>query len=506
MSEADSLWRVLLTHELRLAWRQLRLDRWSSVTGGHITLLCLVVIFLHLFVWIFVALLPRESPVSPAATAWIGSMMLTFATLMLATALSRSVEALFERNDLDLLFAAPVSPRAVLFVRTLSVAAITVFLHSIYLLPLANMAMITGRTWLWTLYLVTPLVALFAAALGMLASLSMVKLIGARRTRTLVQVIAVAAGAFAFVVTQFGSRAVRSLDFAAPSSLINALGWPASLILGNPVALLVLLVACGVTCVLTWTQLDHVFLRGSQETMTAQTRKRRPKHRRMAVANSLLTSVCRKEWRGIARDPLLLTRIGTSLIYLAPALVICLRRDGSGAGFDAIAVAGICVLFASMLAQQLASLAINMEDAPHLVLASPRRVPDLLTAKATAAFIPATALALILLCACAALLDMKLLLVTPIVAAAAWASTSIVASRVRLTSRQDFGKRAGRLDFATGLIALIVGFAFTATGAVLMTPYEWAAIPLLAVACMITWLQGRRIGRLRADTLITTDR
>jgi hypothetical protein len=43
-------------------------------------------------------------------------------TLMLSQTLSASSEALYERNDLDLLFSSPIGPAKVLFVRSLGVA------------------------------------------------------------------------------------------------------------------------------------------------------------------------------------------------------------------------------------------------------------------------------------------------------------------------------------------------------------------------------------------------
>lgn len=508
MTGANDHWRLLLAHEFRLTWRHWRLDKWSSGTSGHIALAVLLAIGLHLVAWIFVALMPHNAPATAESAAWVGFILLMLAAVMLASALSSSVEALFERNDLDLLFSAPIFPRPVLMARTLTVAGATLFLHGVYLLPIANMAMLTGRTWLWSLYLVAPLMALLLAAIAMLVSLSLVKLLGARRTRTLVQVIAVIAGALGFLLTQFGPRASRSLDFSASSAgaiPVDALNLIAQPVLGDLRALLALALAATALCALAWTRLDRVFLRGSQEIMIKRARKRpRKAHvRAQRMTRNLVVDVCSKEWRSIARDPLLMTRIGLTFAYMAPALVIVWRGDTSDP-WAATAATATCVFVASLLSQQLAQLTVNMEDAPQLLLASPRSVSELLTAKTVAAAVPAGALAIGLLCLVGWTLDPVALIAAPLAAAAAWTSASMIASRVRLIPRAQFGKRGGQPEIVTGLLVLFVGLLLAGAGALLVTRFWWAAFPILLIPIWVAMSTARTLARIRSDSLIQT--
>lgn len=505
MKRAHNHWRLLISHECRLIWRQWRLDKWASGSGGHVALAILLAFAAHLAVWIFVALLPHKAPVSAEAVAWTGALTLAFAIFMLATALSHSVEALFERNDLDLLFAAPISPRPVLVTRTLTVACATLLIHGLYLLPVANMAMLTGRTWLWPLYVVAPLMALLSAALALLLSLVLIELLGARRTRTLVQVIAVSAGAMAFLFMQLGPRAMGSIDLSASSSLpVRALNWVALPLLGDARAISALAAAAIALCAFSWTRLDRVFLRGSQETMTGSARRapRRKRARAQRASRHWMLNVCIKEWRTIVRDSLLLTRIGLTFAYMAPLLILVWRSGTSSLVLETTVAAASCVFIASLFSQQLAMLTVNMEDAPQLLLASPRSVVQLLTAKAMAAAAPAAALAFALLCLIASVVSPVVLAAAPVAAAAAWSGASIVAARVRLIPRVEFGKRGGQPDFETGLLVFFVGLLLAGAGALVVTRFWWAALPVLILPAWASWSAARKLSRTRADTLI----
>jgi ABC-2 type transport system permease protein len=103
--------------------------------------------------------------------------------------------AFFERGDLDLLLSSPLPSRRVLTVRAVGIAT-TPFLWfaailTIVILPLAAVGEVR---WL-AVYPMLAAIALLASATGVSLAMALFRLLGARRTRTVGQLIAAFIGA-----------------------------------------------------------------------------------------------------------------------------------------------------------------------------------------------------------------------------------------------------------------------------------------------------------------------
>jgi ABC-2 type transport system permease protein len=87
-------------------------------------------------------------------------------------------------------------------VRLLGVAANTAALFLFVFAPFANVAVFMGRPGMLAIYPAIIALAALIACAAMLLTLALVRLLGARRTRTLAQVLAAVAGALLFLLSQ----------------------------------------------------------------------------------------------------------------------------------------------------------------------------------------------------------------------------------------------------------------------------------------------------------------
>ncbi|MGH6951347.1 MAG: hypothetical protein ACREH4_10760, partial [Vitreimonas sp.] len=125
-------------------------------------------------------------------------------------------------------------------------------------------------------------------------------------------------------------------------------------------------------------------------------RKRRAGERAKRMRGGLARSLVRKEWRLLARDPLLLSQIMLQLLYLLPLFFIFGARLGEDAleRFGVAAFAATFVLLSTSLAASLAWLTVSAEDAPDLIAAAPVASDEVSNAKAFAAGVPVVLLML----------------------------------------------------------------------------------------------------------------
>jgi ABC-2 type transport system permease protein len=508
MRLAPGTWPWLAAHEARLLWRQWRLDRWASGRGGSILLVLILAAFAHLLVWIPVALLPTQMPLSPVAVLLFGGFLGFVLLFMLGTGLLRSVESLFERADLDLLLSSPLPPRTVLIVRTLAVAAAVLATHGVYLLPIANMGLLTGRMWLAGLYLAAPLLALLAAGSGVLLSLALVRAIGARRTRTLVQVLGLVLGGVAYLAWQLGSQqaqrllqAADALDASAPA-LLAVFEWTAGWALLEPLPLLTLALLAALLCAVAWARLDRLFLSGSQQLAGQSRRPAAAAQPRTPRAGGPTRQTLRKEWRLIRRDPLLLSRLGLSLIYLVPLLALLRHGDELGA-IGRASLGGAIVFAVGILANEIALLAVNVEDAPDLVLASPRPVPLLLRDKALAAVLPACAFALLpAVAAAAAWVGADLLWCLPFACAGACAAALTVAANPVILPRATYTRdRRHAMSLTRGIVLMLVLTIWSGAAALAIGTAPGWGLLLAVVGVPHLFIEWRQLNQQTAFTV-----
>jgi ABC-2 type transport system permease protein len=255
-----------------------------------------------------------------------------------------------------------------------------------------------------------------ASSLAFITSSWLLRLVGARRGRTIIQV---ASGAFAALIAVAG----QTVNFA-PKVFYGVTGrfaeppsppfdWPARAVFGEPLPL-VLMVLLAVASALLAARVAARDLGQPQQFAPAAARTRRPPRFAGGQFRMLLT----KELRLLGRDPELVAVIALQMAYMIPAFGLIF----AGGLVSPARLAAAAVLFAGLLTSSLAWLTICGEDAPELIAAAP--VPDdvVVRAKLAAACLPALLLVVPAVAAIAAM-DMRAgvlaLLLCPVAAVSA---------------------------------------------------------------------------------------
>lgn len=339
--------------------------------------------------------LPRQLPMVITAACFAAF------TLMLSFGLRASVEVLFQRGDLDLLLSSPLSSRSIFTVRLLAVVVAVAAMFLFFFAPIADAGLLLGQFHWLSIYPVVLGMALVAASLSILATLALVRLFGARRTRVLAQLLGALAGAIMFLVSQAYSPALRSatqgmLAHIAPLLVPGALLGPDSLIwlpghaiLGAPWAALAM-GAIGIAAFTGTVQLTHrFFVHGLQQAASNVRAAAKPAGAvRYRFGRGLFHAVVVKEWRLIVRDPQLISQVLLQLLYMLP---MCFALFSAGG--DNLPRLGAAVTFlAGSLTGSLAWIVIAAEDAPDLLLASPGSQGVIRRAKLASVVLPTLAL------------------------------------------------------------------------------------------------------------------
>lgn len=390
----------LLLHELRLFWYNTGGSKGDA--AGHrvgwsaIVLVAVTWLVLHVAGWFAMGALAGVSSGDPRLLLAITAILLASATFMLSTAIKSSVLALFERGDLDLLLSSPLPSRSIFSVRLAGVAASTAGIYLFFLAPFAHGALLHGQ-WRWLgVYPVLIGTAVLCACGAMLLTLGLVRLIGARRTRVVAQVLGALAGALLVIASQTytlfrGPDRTRSFiaDIAGQGGVLAAdspLWLPARALLGDVGPMLGLTALAVAAFTLTARRTHRFFAVGLQLSASsgsvATSKKMVPL--RTHFGRSLLHTVVIKEWRLIVRDPQLISQVLLQLLYLVP-LCFAVFRDS---GVHVPAVGAGLTLLASSLVGSLAWIALSAEDAPDLLLVSPASPRALRRAKLAAAVMP----------------------------------------------------------------------------------------------------------------------
>ncbi len=397
----------LLLHELRVSWRAIA-GRKGAVRGFIILGVFLAI---GLAGMVSFAFFLRTIPVheTPLLVMAIDLGMATIFTLMLSQTLSAATMTFCERGDLDLLLSSPIEPARVLAAKAIGIAVMPVLwfcgLATLAVLP---MAIVGQPRWL-VIYPVIAGIGLLAAAAGISLAMALFRLIGARRTRTVGQLMAAIIGAAFFVGSQArnlmpdNGRAVfaaagrwsQSGLFAGDGALV----WPARAVLGQPAALGAILAAALLVFLLTARGLGRRFAANAAVAAGVSFESSRGKARNQAAArfsDGVFGNVLRKELRLLLRDPTLLSQVLLRALYVLPLAVVMLKTahqssDNPGSLFDAARLAvlgGAVAMLAGQLAGSLAWITISAEDAPDLIACAPVSGGLVRRAKLTAAMIP----------------------------------------------------------------------------------------------------------------------
>lgn len=499
----------LLRHELRL-WTRRVMDMGARrrVFG---VFLGVAVVALHLIAYGIVRGLSHvPADVTPALILPLLTMAAaTMLTMLTAQALSGATRAFFENGAADLLLAAPVSPARLFAVRALALAITTTVPFAVFIVPVANVGLVvSGPRWL-ALYPVLASVGLIGTAFGLVLALLLVRLLGARVSRSAEQIVAVLIGtSLGFALQQFNRyplpEKLALVDHVIRSSADTSDGWamllwtPGVALSGDPTAMVVLLalaVAVFAGCVIA-TGGRHV--RARQDAAGMADRATQGRARPARFTTSAPAALRRKELRLLRRDPWILMPVLQRAIALVP---VCLTLSGFNARADmaAAVAAPMLVVFAGKLAGGISWLTLAAEEAPELVETAPVQASLVRRAKLEAA-----------LAACGLLFALPLALLawrSPEIAG--WTALGCIASTLAATSlalaEPGTGRRRSLQDrFRTSvpfvLAELFVTLALAAS--VWMAVEHWAlaaaatASAALAVLCLFIGLmrpgqQGR---------------
>lgn len=487
----------LLAHEVRLAYR-------ARAKRGRATLyiVALVLGVMMLAAGVPLALFLQRVPLhpTPGLLMTLDLILAAVFTLMLSQTLAAAVIGFYERGDLDLLLSSPLPPRRALTVRAVAIALTPLMwfaaLVSVFVIPAAAL----GQTRWLTAYPMLIALALLASAAGMSLAMALFGLIGARRTRTVGQLLAALIGAGFFLVGQLrnilpdhGRRLFAGVMQWADSGVFAPgapLSWPAQAVLGEPLPLILFAGGSALLFAGVVLGLGRRFAANASLAAGAGSGSGRPAARRASVRGfqgGLDATLIRKELRLLVRDPTLLSQVLLRVLYVLPLGFAVVRAgadpshrtDALSAG-QLFGLAAAVVFVAGQLAGSLAWIVICAEDAPELLSCAPVDGARVRSAKLTASMIPV-----------AALLGPLLLLLawfSPWVGLCALAGTAASAASAGLVNLW-FEKPARRTVFRgrrTGSVLVGVFEALSGVGWGVATGFAAAGSALAVIPLLLT--------------------
>lgn len=505
---ASLLW--FARHEFRLAWRE-----WlSMMTGGRRTrgiglviVMAVVVALLHLLALGLVLPWMRQGIVADKATlVMLSGIGVLFATVMLSQALESVTRVYYARSDLDLILSSPASSRLLFAVRTSAVACSTAVLSCLLASPLINvLAVLDGPHWLAAYPLLAVLAAL-ATAIALAVTLGLFRLVGARQTRLIAQIVAAIVGAGfvigiqAAAILYYGSFSrftlFQSAELIAAAPDTASLLWlPARAAMGDAAALLVMAVVGlgALATVMVLSSSSYARLAISAAGLSHIRRQRRPA-RQLFRLTSQRQALRIKEWRLLQRDPWLLSQTLMQILYLLPPALLLWMNFGNQAGAYVVVVP-VLVMAAGQLAGGLAWLAISGEDAHDLVTTAPLGARTVLLAKVEAVLI-IIAVVLAPLLALLAFSSPHAAMVAALCAALSAGSATIIQLWFRVPSRRSLFRRRQVASRAATLSEAFASIMWAGTGA-LLAAGSWLALGPALVAIAVLGL-ARLISPKRA--------
>lgn len=461
----------LARHELRMALRDGRGKPWLRAV------IVVLVLLVPTVVGVALAWGLRDVPDMPRqAFGYVSAASVAMVFLLLSGAGVYVLRRFHDRSDLDLLLSAPVPPTRVFAAKALAVYLSVGLPMLVFVGPFLIASALLGHPgWLGGIVMVM-VAAVMASSLAFITSSWLLRLVGARRGRTIIQV---ASGAFAALVAVAG----QSVNFA-PKLFYGVTGrfaapppppldWPARAVFGEPLPLAVMVLLAVATALLA-AQVATRDLGQPQQFAAVAVRQRRPPRFAGGQFRMLLT----KELRLLGRDPELVAVIALQMAYMIPAFGLIF----AGGVVSPARLAAAAVLFAGLLTSSLAWLTICGEDAPELIAAAP--VPDdvVVRAKLASACLPA------------------LLLVTPAVAVIA--AMDWRAGLLTLLLCPAAAVTAGIQQFWAGKPQPRRTFRFRQKGSMLLALSEYAMAGCWSAAASLA-IRGSAFGLLAAVAAVT---
>jgi ABC-2 type transport system permease protein len=386
----------LAEHELRLSWRDwvalMTAGRRSRARTAAIALIIFAA-FMHLFAYWIVARYADANLASDTATlvGITGTLVLSW-SLLLSQAMESVTRAFYSRSDLDLILTSPVSARKVFAVRMSRIAGSSIMVAVLLAAPFINVLAIRGGgRWLFA-YGVVAAMGAVATAAALVLTIALFRLVGAKRTRLIAQIVAAVIGA-AFVIglqvaAIFSSGSISRFAALQSDWMLahapdagSAFWWPARAVLGDPAALAAVVAfsfaLLGVSIAgFSGRFGDHALAAAGVSNTVVRQRRWSLAFRRRSASRVLR----QKEWTLLRRDPWLMSQTLMQILYLLPpALLLWVTfRDGNDAY---VVLIPVVVMAAGQLAGGLAWLSISGEDAPDLVATAPISAGRVIRAK-----------------------------------------------------------------------------------------------------------------------------
>ncbi|MDX2188197.1 MAG: hypothetical protein SFV32_14795 [Opitutaceae bacterium] len=420
---------LVLRNDLRVGLRHMatgRITRYLGPAAMAILLLILSICAVLLF-----RSFQQAPPLAAETLAWA-----LIAFLMFGSAANQTIALFHERSDLDLLLSAPVHPRSILLARLVAVSVAGGFTAALVFIPLwVGLSVSISLRYLaalptWICLMFT------AASLSIGCSLLLVKVLGTRHARTVMQVFGAVLGASVYILSQAGNFVPPETAQALLRTLAQALdliGMREAALAGRgawfPFLELLAITAIAVCGVLVL--LDRTFLRSSLDAAT--TASARPRlHAPIKFREGVFAATVAKDLRLIGRDPLLLSQFLPALLYVVPPVLLLTRSP------NVSTLAPLAIIFAIQGTAALASVAADGEECLDLILMSPTPEEKLRAAKAAAGMVIPCGLAAIA-CLAVALTGRPLsALLTLVVALSNAAAVGWLAvTKLRPTRRKD---------------------------------------------------------------------
>lgn len=490
--------RWLMGHELRLFWRRGKMNPRSGI----------ILVALMLGIWslasyfVFMKIGPLippppfdDGPAHGLALGAVSVMIAFMGSVMMSGAILASVEAIYTRNDLDLLLSTPISAWRILVVRSSAIAIGAMPLYAGLLgPPLLWMALFSSPLWLSAIVFIVTL-AFVATSIALLIVTALFRLIGPRNTRVLAQILSALAGAAVFLTFQYFNVTSRGDGAMTPEQTAQLIQtwnidphvwwlFPARAFTGDIAAILLWVVMTALIFPLGVYVFSRSFVSDAAAASAMGRKKRIADGRVAAVRGGLMGSVVRKELRLLARDPLLLSQVGLQLLYFLPLGFVLLRSDGDFQLTPA-AFAPALTLLAGALAGSLIWVTVSAEDAPDLIASAPVKTQAIDRAKIFSAIAP-----------------VLLLMALPLIALSirdpwvgAWTTAGVVINaaagaligvwRRTQGSRKDFARRRQSGSLISSLGKAFVGLGLTAATAAGAYGYPWLALIPAIIALAI---------------------
>lgn len=493
------------SHELRLQWRDLT----GMLTGGKRRRAVGVVLF-GLFAAVVMHLLAQilvkswvEAGISRDATtfAQVTGFGLLFATMSLSQAMESVTRAYYARADLDLILSSPASPKRIFAVRTLAIAITSTLLSAMVILPFIDLLVVLdGPHWAMA-YFAIAAVSMCTTALAVLIVLGLFRLLGARRTRIVSQILAALVGAslvvgiqVAVIVTTGSTtnigRVVSSAVLGLAPSQDSILWWPARAAMGEfgPLLVFLGLSMAVLGCAIWLSARSFAVIASAALASTAIRSAQKSRPFRSGTPAQMLR---RKERTLLLRDPWLLSQTLMQLVYLVPPAILLWLNFGSGGSAMPIVMA-IVVMASGQLSGGIAWLTLSGEDAHDLVASAPitRRQLYLAKIEAVLGVIAAVTAPLIL---GVALTDLRQGAILVVGVACASGSAIVLQLMFRVRGRRaQFARRQTASRIATILEALVSITWAGAIGLAAVMPLVGAIAALPAIVVLVLVVLFRR--------------